>query len=301
MELMYSSPDFKITLNDKDISHLVISIVYEDFESNNSDTLKIKLFPQITPKLKDKLQFYINSNLMGSFSIASIAYTYKSSYEIDCSSIDFNSNFKMRKNRSFDNLSYKQILESIAKENNFTLKIDFDRMNEIVHIDQINESDSSVCHKIATELNLTQCVKNDTLIFLQKHSEKKPTIYLKASDCVNVSLESYAKLFYKSVVVSYQDKDTSKAKTIRIGKEEPTLKRFLHSKSDDEAYKKAEGIFKSIQSNKKKGSLELPGRVIYAGTILRLSGDKELEGEYIINKVSHNIDCNGWKVSVVFG
>lgn len=301
MESVYKNHNFKITLNDKDISYLVISITYEDFESNNSDTLKLKIFPNIRPILKDKVKFFIDSTLMGSFYIASIAYNYKSSYEIDCASINMNSGFKMKKNRSFDNLSYKQILESIAKENNFIPKIDFKRMDEVVHINQINQSDSSLCHHIAKELNLTQCVKNETLIFLEKNSEKKPTLSIDASICISASLESYSKLFYQSVEVSYQDKDTSEAKTIRIGKEEPTLKRFLHSKSDDEAYKKAEGIFKSIRSNRKKGNLEMPGKIIYAGTILKLSGDKELEGEYVINKVTHNIDSSSYRMSVEFG
>ncbi|PAF50871.1 contractile injection system protein, VgrG/Pvc8 family [Helicobacter sp. 13S00477-4] len=301
MESIYKSCEFKITLNDKDISDLIVSIAYEDFESDQSDTLKIKIFPTITPKLKDKVRFYIDNHLIGSFSIASIAYTYKSSYECDCSSIDYSSNFRMRKNRSFDKLSYKQILQSIAKENNLTLKIDFKRMDEIVHIDQINQSDSSLCYHIAKELNLTQCIKNDTLIFLEKASEKKPSISLNASDCVSVSLQSYAKMFYQSVEVSYQNAQSNEGKTIKIGKSEPVLKRYLHSKSDDEAYKKAQGLFKSIQSNKKKGTLEIAGRLIYAGTLLKLSGDKELEGQYVINKVSHSIDSSGWRILVEFG
>lgn len=301
MESAYKTHNFKITLNDKDISYLVISIAYEDFESQQSDTLKLKIFPNITPKLKDKVKFYIDEVLMGSFCIASVAYTYKSSYEIDCASITMNSGFKMKKNRSFDNLSYKQILEGIAKENNFTPKIDFKRMGEIVHIDQINQSDSSLCHHIAKELSLTQCVKNETLIFLEKDSEKKPTIAINANECVSVSLQSYAKVFYNSVEVSYEDTQTQQMKTLRIGKEEPVLKRFLHSKSDNEAYKKAEGLHKSIKANKKKGTLEMPGRIIYAGTILKLSGDKEIEGEYVISKISHSIDSSSWRVVVEFG
>lgn len=301
MESLYKSHTFTITLNDKDISHLIISITYDDFESSQSDVLKFKLFPTFIPKLKDKVTFSINNHLMGEFYIASIGYSYKSSYECECSSIDYSSNFRMRKNRSFDKLSYKQILQSIAKENNLKAKIDFKRSDEIVHIDQINQSDSSLCHHIAKELCLTQCVKNGTLIFLEKNSEKKPILSLNAKDCILLSLQSYAKMFYNSVEVSYQNPTSNESKIIRIGKDEPTLKRFLHSKSDDEAYKKAEGIYKGIAMNKKQGSLEIAGSIIYAGTILRLSGDKEIEGEYVIKKVSHSIDSSGWRVSVEFG
>ncbi|PAF49201.1 hypothetical protein BKH41_03725 [Helicobacter sp. 12S02232-10] len=297
----YNNHQFKITLNDKDISHLVTSISYEDFESDKSDTLKIKLFPSIKPNLKDKIKFFIDNHLMGSFYIASIEYTYKTSYEIECASIDFTSNLRTKKNRSFDKLSYQQILESIAKENNLTPKIDFNRMDEIVHINQINQSDSSLLFHIAKELNLTQSIKNDTLIFLEKNSNKKPTITMNADDCISVKLESYSKLFYKSVEVTYQNTETNALKTIRIGQEEPTLKRSIHSKTDDEAYKRAEGYYKSIQSDKRKGSIESIGRIIYAGTILKLGGDEEISGEYVIKKISHSIDSSGWRMSVEFG
>ncbi|MDO7253909.1 phage late control D family protein [Helicobacter cappadocius] len=301
MESIYKTNNFKITLNNKDISVCVMSISYEDFENSQSDTFKIKVFPNIRPNIKDKIKFFIDNHLMGSFSIASIAYNYKTSYEIECTSIDYSSSFRERKNRSFDNLSYKQILEAIAKENNLQSKIDFDRMDEIVHIDQINQSDSSLCFHIAKTLNLTQCVKNETLIFLEKNSEKKPTITINADECISVSLQSYSKMAYKSVEVSYQNPQSLENKIIRIGKQEPVLKRNIHSKNDDEAYKKAEGYFKAIKSNQRKGKLELVGKIIYAGTILKLKGDSEIQGEYVINKVSHSIDPSSWRVAVEFG
>ncbi|PAF46299.1 hypothetical protein BKH41_09330 [Helicobacter sp. 12S02232-10] len=297
----YKSHQFKITLNEKDISHLVLSIHYADFESIQSDTLKLKLFPNIKPNIKDKIKFSIDGVLMGSFYIASIEYTYKSSYEIECTSIHYASNLRIKKNRSFDKLSYLQILESIAKENNLTPKINFKRMDEIVHIDQINQSDSSLFYQIAKELNLTQSIKNDTLIFLEKNSEKKPVIVIDANDCTSVKLASYAKMVYKSVEVTYQDTQTNALKTIRIGKEDPTLKRSIHSKNDDEAYKRAEGYYKAIESDKRKGSFEMAGRIMYAGTLLRLKGDNEIEGEYVIKKVAHSIDNSGWRMDVEFG
>lgn len=301
MASMYNAPLIKVSLNDKDISNSVISIAYEEFSTNQSDTLKIKLFPNIKPTLKDKVVFSINHSLMGVFYIASIAYTYKSSYEIDCTSIDFASSFRTKKSRSFENLSYKSILSSIAKENNLTPKISFDRMDEITHIDQINISDSSLCHHIAKELSLSFCVKNNTLLMLEKDLTKKPTIKINAFECISASLESYAKMAYESVEVSYQDINSEEMKIIRIGKKDPVYKKAIHAQNDDEAYKRAESYYKAIKHNGKKGTLELAGRVIFAGFTLRLSGDRELEGEYIINKVSHAIDSSGWRVSVGFG
>lgn len=301
MASMYNAPLVKISLNDKDITNSVISFAYEEFSTNQSDTLKIKLFPNIKPALKDKIVFSINQSLMGVFYVASIAYNYKSSYEIDCTSIDFVSSFRTKKSRSFDNLSYKSILESIAKENNLTPKISFERMDEITHIDQINISDSSLCHHIAKDLSLSFCVKNNTLLMLEKDMKSKMVVKIDASDCISVNLESYAKMAYESVEVSYQDTNSSKMKIIRIGQKDPVYKKAIHAQNADEAYKRAESYYKAIKHNNKKGTLELAGRVIFAGFTLLLSGDRELEGEYNISKVSHTIDSSGWRVSVEFG
>lgn len=120
--MTYQSNTFTITLNNKDISHLVLSINYEDYESNKADILKLKLYPNINLNLKDEISFRINNTLIGKFYIASIAYNYKTSYELECTSIDYSSGFRIRKNRSFDKLSYKEILESVAKENNLIPK-----------------------------------------------------------------------------------------------------------------------------------------------------------------------------------
>lgn len=297
----YQSNIFTITLNNKSISDLVLSINYEDYESNKADTLKLKLFPSIKPNLKDEIEFKIDNTLIGKFYIASIAYNYKTNYELECTSIDYSSGFRIRKNRSFDKLSYKEILESIAKENNLIAKIDFKRMLEVVHIDQINQSDSNLCYHIAKELCLTQTIKNGYLIFLEKDSNKKPTITINANDCSSLSIQSYSKALYKSVEVLYQDTSTTQVKTIRVGRDDPTYKRHIHANNDDEAYKKAESILKTINSNKRKGNLESTGKIIHAGSVLEINGDKETSGKYLINKVSHSIDNSGWKTSVEFG
>ncbi|PAF53254.1 hypothetical protein BKH42_06930 [Helicobacter sp. 13S00482-2] len=297
----YQADGFKITLNDKDISHLILEINYDEHSSNEADTFKFKIFPASKPTIKDEVKFYINANLIGTFYIASIAYAYKTSYELTCTSINFISNFKVKKNRSFDKLSYKQILDSIAKENNLTPKIDFERMCEVVHIDQLDISDSSLCHHIAKDLSLNFCVKNNTLLMLEKDLNKKPLIKINANDCVSLSIESYGKMFYKSVEVSYMDTQNNEIKTIKIGKEEPVFKKSIHSSNDEQAYKKAQSYFKSINANKKKGNLELPGRLIYAGFRLELQGDSETSGIYDILKVSHSITSSSWHTSVEFG
>lgn len=294
----YNAPLFKITLNKKDITHSAISINYEEFSTNQSDTLSIKLFPNIKPILKDEVSFFINNSLMGTFYIASIAYTYKTSYEIECTSINFASSFRTKKNRSFDNVSYKKILQSISEENNLIPKISFKRMDEVVHIDQINISDSSLCHHIAKDLSLSFCVKNNTLLMLEKDLKNKPSIRLDVNECISISLESYAKMIYESVEVSYQDTDTGENSIIRIGKKDPVYKRSIHAQNASMAYKKAESYYKSIKQNSKKGKLELAGRLIFAGFKIVLNGAKELEGEYIISKVSHHIESSSWMTSV---
>ncbi|PAF46145.1 hypothetical protein BKH46_08850 [Helicobacter sp. 12S02634-8] len=301
MPSVYSAPQFNITHNGADISNLIMHINYEDFEGEKSDTLKLKLYPRITPKLKDKIIFSINGTEMGSFYVASIAYAYQTSYEIQCTSIDFSAELRTKKSRSFHQLSYQQIIESIAKENDLTPKINFARMHEITHLDQIDQSDASFLHKIARELNLTYTIKNDTLIFLEKKSDKKPTITINAEDCASLSIESYAKLFYKSVEVAFIDPNNQQAQMIRIGQAEPTLKRTIHAKNADEAYKRAEGYYKALQNDTKKGTLELAGRIIYAGALLNLKGNDEVSGQYVIKKITHNIDSSGWRASVEFG
>lgn len=118
---MYLAPRFSITLNgSSEHSLFVTSATYTDYEKDSADTLSLTLAPNSKlPSFCDRLELLLGRkslNFMGAFYVASIQESYLQDYTIEATSIDYTKDFKLKKNRSFSNQSYAQILQSIVRE-----------------------------------------------------------------------------------------------------------------------------------------------------------------------------------------
>ena len=114
----YRAPQIKILYNGVDKTNIIpwIDINIDDYESDESDVLNVIMhWDSPLPREEDEIKIYVDGAFLGDFTIATIKYNYKQSYEIEAISANFFKAFREKKNRTFKEQSYKKILESIAK------------------------------------------------------------------------------------------------------------------------------------------------------------------------------------------
>ncbi|ALV24537.1 phage protein D [Campylobacter iguaniorum] len=289
----FRKPTIKILYNGVDKTSLMdwISISIEDNEGDEADKCNIKLrWANAKPRFKDEIIIYANGYFLGSFKISAIKFDYKKSFDIEAISADFMSGFKDKKNRTFANQSYKNIILSIANENGYKTKIDFIRADEVVTLEQHDKSDVAFLQKIATDLDLTFSVKNNTLILIDKNKESNRISYtLNADECISLSYEQKETTNYSSCEVTYRDSKTGTDEVVKAGNGTPVLKLVSMQEDRNEALKLAQSKLQKQSNANLKGNLSIIGRPYFAGAFLNLimeDGNKK----FIIKKVTHKID-----------
>lgn len=300
----YLAPRFALTLNGTTKHSLfVTSATYTDYEKDNADTLSLTLAPNSKlPSFGDRIELLLGRdtlNFMGAFYVSSIKESYLQNYTIEATSIDYTKDFKTKKNRSFSNQSYAQILYSIARENNLKTKLDFKYAKAIEVVEQVDESDSALIDRLSKELDCSFSVKNDTLIFLDRDKSFDRRSYaINADECISLEIERFAQKTYKSLELTYTD-EAGNARMVKVGKGVPIYKMSYQAKDDTHAHQIATTRLQALNAKQFKGSLSAVGRVLFAGGFLRLS-KQGATSTHIITQVTHSIDSNAWNISLEF-
>lgn len=300
----YINPKFAITLNGNRNHKLIItSLSYIDYESDNADTLSLNLsYNSPLPKFSDRIELFLGRdslNFMGAFYVSSIKEEYKQSYLIEATSIDFSKELKIKKNRSFEKLSYGDILKTIARENNLKTKLNFKYKDSIEQIEQVDESDSSLIDRLSKELDCSFAIKNDTLIFLDRDLAFERRAYsINADDCISLSIEEFSSKHYNSLELTYTDTEGN-TRMIKVGKGVPIYKMSANVDNDSSALQRANARLQSLNAKKFKGSLNAIGRVLFAGGFLHLNKQGKIS-THIITQVTHTLDSKSWNMSLEF-
>lgn len=289
----FRKPTIKILYNGADKTDKMdwISINIEDNEGDEADKCNIRLkWNNAKPKFKDNITVYANGYFLGNFIISAIKYDYKKSFDIEAISADFMSGFKTKKNRTFISQNYKEIILSLAEENGYKTKIDFVRSDEVVTLEQHDLSDVAFLQKIATDLDLSFSVKNQTLILIDKNKESNRINYdLNADDCITLSYEQSETTNYKSCEVTFRDSKTGTDEVVKVGTGTPILKLVSMQEDRNEALKLAQSKLQKQGNANLKGNLSIVGRPYFAGAFLNLTMDDGVK-KFIVKKVTHKID-----------
>ena len=209
MGINFIKPKVKILYNGVDKTHLMTwhNIKIEDNEGDEADKLNINLvWSNAKPRVKDEIKIYVNDNFLGSFIIVSLKYEYKRSIEIEAISADFTKDFKTKKNRTFLNTTYANIIKQLARENSYNYKIDFIRSDEIVTLEQHDQSDVAFLDKMAKDLNLGFSIKNNTLILFDRDKQSNRITYsYHANNAISFSWEEKETIKYNSCEVTWHN------------------------------------------------------------------------------------------------
>ncbi|CAD7289606.1 hypothetical protein LMG7974_01683 [Campylobacter majalis] len=300
----FKNPKVTILYNDIDKTNAIhfTNIQIDDFESDEADTLNITtLWSNAKPRENDNIKIFVDGYFLGSFTITTIKYNYLISIEIEAISANYFKDFRQKKNRTFFNKSYFEILTQIAKENGYNLKIDFERMDEVGDLEQYDLSDCAFCKKIADDLEITFCVKNDTLIFIDKDKQSNRVEYfLNEDDIFNLSYQINHSKVFNSCEIKWFDTKKNKSVTSKVGKGTPVLKFSDFARDKHEALKKASARLKRQKNSILAGSVTAISKPFFAGGYLTLNLNNEpYKLKALISKITHKISTS-WTCEIEF-
>lgn len=307
-------PQIKVEANGKDITDTInqdaSKVSFHDEDGTVADEIKLTIEGEFKrPKYKDELKLWIGTEkemmYCGLFSVQkSVSKSGNSNcIEVSATAVDFSGELKVKRSKSYENISIKQVAGQIAKRHELTLKSDFDDIY-IIHLEQTDESDLHFLKRIASDYNGLFAIKNNSLIFKKKmkgnkKSEELPRYVLKKSEDTNISIEGTNKELYGSCTASWWDTKESKQKSVTVGSGEPVkhIKDSFESMADAKA--KAEATLQKANSKTKVGTIDTAGFTVYAGGILVVEGTLEDDGEYHIKTVDHDLTSeSGWNITL---
>ena len=302
MGINFIKPKVKILYNGVDKTHLMTwhNIKIEDNEGDEADKLNINLvWSNAKPRVKDEIKIYVNDNFLGSFIIVSLKYEYKRNIEIEAISADFTKDFKTKKNRTFLNTTYANIIKQLARENSYNYKIDFIRSDEIVTLEQHDQSDVAFLDKMAKDLNLSFSIKNNTLIFFDRDKQSNRITYsYHANNAISFNWEEKETIKYNSCEVTWHNTKSGMDEVVRVGQKEPVLKITSMQDSKDRALMLANTKLQNQQNEEQSANLKILGEPFFAGGFLLLSVDEKDEPfKFIIKKITHEINTS-WQSSL---
>lgn len=303
---MELTPIFKVEVNDTDITDVLqkdmISLDVSDEEGILSDEITLKIAGAYTrPPYGDEVKLWLgyeetSLEFLGTYKVQTTSRKNKEVLTIKATAVNFAGDLKRKKTRDFKDMSYKALCEQIAREHYLEVLCDFDAY--FSYFAQHDESDLAFLMRIARDVNQIFSIKNNTLFFGAKKQEKL-NYEVSFEDCISLDITHSNKTKYGGVKATWRDTKSNTDKEINHGDENPTLEIQGSFKDENEALLKAKARLERANKGTVTGSLELMGRVMFAGGTLVLS-DSYDDGVYGITKVSHRFDDGGFVTTVEF-
>jgi len=307
-------PIFKVVANNEDVTEMInlnsSKIEFKDEEGELSDEITLEFVGEYKkPKKDDEIKLWLGSEeeelfYCGLFLVNNSKYKRndKTTIEVIATAANFSKGLKVKRNRTYENVSIRKVASIIAIKHELDLKCDYEDIY-IDNLQQTNESDLSFLKRIAEQYNAIFSIKNNTLTFLKKIKDNKkskdlPRFKLVVDEQTSVEIENTNKDMYNSCKAIWRDTKDNKEKSIIVGDGEPTkiIKDSFESMAD--AKVKAQAVLQKANSKTKVGTISCTGFAIYAGGILELSGTLEDDGDYHIKNVHHIQDENGWNMTI---
>ena len=304
------TPIFKVEANGADVTALLQkdlgSITFSDEDGNQSDEITLKVAGDFTrPKYQDEIKLWLGYKESALFycGLFKVQSTERDAYSltIHATGADFSSALKQKRDTSYEKVSLKDVVKIVADRHGLKLKSDFDDLF-MPHLSQTNESDLHMMKRLSNDYNGIFSIKNGTLVFMRRIKENMvskelPVFEIDISECESHSIKHSDRTIYGACKALWQDTKENKVQSVTVGNGTPILKLQGHFKTPAEAQTKAEAKLQNANRGTKSGTINMYGREVYAGGMLKLTGAKEDDGEYSIKSVNHTFD-SGWKMSI---
>lgn len=298
---MVTRPLYRLIVGGADVTDRVrpwlFRLKLSDNENDQSDHLALHLSAKFKrPDYPDRIEVWLGNSLPLTF--AGLFYMHKTCIRnnreltITATSVDFNSEIKERRHLRYEQITLASLAETIAKRHG--LKVRSDVTQPTLDIDQINESDLNLLNRLAKEHGHIFNIKNATLYYMQREIAP-PVVTLNIAQCVTSEITHTNRTWYRSCKAIYQNIRRNEFVTVTVGRGKPCLVKEGHFQDDKEARLYAENALRRANRATAEGRLTLPGRILFAGSRLNLD-----EQSYVITRVEHSINSDGWLTSIEF-
>lgn len=309
---MLKRTNFRLLANSNDITENIaknlLEIGFEDREGFESDEIIIKVNGiYAKPYFGDSLELWLEGESLfkcGKFSPSTCERDYKShTTEVRATAVNFASPIKVKKTRTWQNTDIFEIARTIAGENGLELKVSGKTMSVGSKL-QNSLSDLDFLYGLCFENGYLMAVKDGFLIVSAKDgksgtlsanitpkNEALPKVEIDITSCYTLTITEANRNAYDAVVMEWQDTDSGKTKSIKVGKGDSVYsQKIANPKSENEAFKMAQSKLDELQKGGISGRFECGLQEIKAGGKLILKGVSGYEEvEFSIKSVSHRL------------
>jgi phage protein D len=231
------TPDFAVTINDKDITtnlaDRLMSLTLTDNRGFEADMLNLTLNDADGKVALPRRGAVLSVSLgwkgepltpKGKFTVDEIEHSGAPDQMTICArSADFRTTMNLQREQSWHAVKLADIVKTIATRNNLAVRVNPAFAETVVdHSDQTNESDGSYLTRLSREYGFAVSVKNGTLLLLQPGSNTTvsgkaiPTVILVRKDGDNHTFSIADRDAYTGVIAHYLNTREAKQKAVTV-------------------------------------------------------------------------------------
>ncbi len=310
------TPDFTLIANSQDVTETfrdrLISLRVTDESGITSDTIEVQLddrdhqlqWPEHGATLECFLGYRETSLIrVGRFVVDELSHRGPpATLSIHGKAVDMRAELKAHKTRSWDNVTIKTIVDTIAAEHRLTPKISLALSSILLlHIDQTDESDLHLLTRMAKEFDGVVKPVNGFLLFVNKGESKSVSgqliapVSISKPDILTYRMTHAERGKYASVRSFYQNTDEAELVEVLVGEGKPTYTLRHPHGTAEEASQKARAKLSALQRGTARLSLSLMGNIdIRAEGRVNVSGIRQpVDGEWVITRAEHSLSAAG--------
>ena len=308
----------KLLYNENDVtadfSNYLQSIVYKDFEEDESDEITVTLkdndklfqngwYPEKGAKLSLTIGYDNSENFLncGTFTIDENLFNfspYGDTLEIRGLAATINEPLRMVNTDYYEKTSLFEIAEKIAEKYHLEV-IKGTKDIQIERVNQVQENDLAFLRRISKDYGYMFKITDNFIVFLETDREKLPLFTLTKQDIREFEILDSSTNIFKECRVDYFNPETKKLCTFTATQDigSGTLKIRQKCTSKEQAKLIAE-------ANLKTQAKEVTCRIILregnpyfmAGVSFNIAGFGRFDGTYHIKNSTHKVSNSGWEV-----
>ncbi|WP_319778459.1 contractile injection system protein, VgrG/Pvc8 family [Maridesulfovibrio sp.] len=310
------TPKFKILADSVEITAKIadrlIRFTVTDEAGQDSDTVEIQLDNRdgaiAIPRTGAELEVYMGYaetglSRMGLFTAGDITLSGPpDTLTIQAHAANMRISLKAPKTKSWDQKSISDIVSAIAADHSL-IPVVASVLGGIVlqHIDQTEESDLHFLTRLAADHDAVAKPIESRLLFVPRgeaksaSGKKLPSISLKRTDLERWDMTATSRGKYQSVKAYWHSLDDAERMPVTVGSDSPCFCLGGSSATPAQARAKAQAKFNELQRGTATLSLTTGGNpTIAAECALTVSGVFGLEGAWVVQRVEHSLDAQGY-------
>lgn len=316
------TPNFKVLANTNDITGLIkdrlLSLRVTDEAGFKSDAVEIRLdnrddkiaLPNKGAELEIWLGFKETGlSRMGLYTVDEAGSEWPvRTIVIPAKAANMKKSLKAQKTRSWDNVTYQTLFETIAAEHQLSPKVSASLASKtFVHLDQTNESDLHFLTRLAKVHDATAKPVMGNLVLLPRGEGKTvsgknlPTIDLNPDDIASATHHSADRGKYNAVRAFWHNKATAQKVEERVGEGEPVYTIRTPFLNAEEAQAAALAKYNALQRGLGTVSLNMNiGQpLVRAEGKIRISGiGAEMNGIWSVTRGVHDYGSSAFTTKI---